>query len=271
MSKEFETAFDHICRSRNRHETWQDFITMTACAIANAVRPMESREKLYLSVIKKYTPDEQQEFAKVMGLYFKLVNDNPFQDLLGDLYMRLELGNSAAGQFFTPYSVCRMMANMEVDDALKRIENKGWISVNDCACGGGATLIAMADALHRRGCNYQQHAYFVGQDLIAGTAMMCYIQLSMLGCAGYVRIGDTLSDPDTGNMLFPPLDNENVWVTPMFFHDVWHGRRLMQRMDSICRGITPTPIKPVPQAEPEIKPPKKPTKKPRKGEQLSMF
>lgn len=235
----FRKMFDRISNARSRHETWQDFITVTACAISNAVDPMESRANLYKNVIGKYAPDEQKRIAEATGRYFALVDANPFQDLLGDLYMRLELGNAAAGQFFTPYSICQMMANMEVDDALKRIESEGWISVNDCACGGGATLIAMTEALYRRGCNYQQHCYFMGQDLIAGTAMMCYIQLSMLGCAGYVRVGNTLTDPDTGDMLFPDAQNEKVWIMPMSYSAVWHGRRLVRQMDKVlCGGMS---------------------------------
>ena len=228
--------FDRISNSRSRHETWTDFITVTACAISNAVNPMESREKLYMDVVKKYAPDELQRIAEATGRYFELVNANPFQDLLGDLYMRLELGNAAAGQFFTPYSICRMMADVEVDSALAKIERDGWISVNDCACGGGATLIAMADALYQRGCNYQQSCYFVGQDLISATAMMCYIQLSMLGCAGYVRVGNTLTDPDTGDMLFPDARSEKVWIMPMSYSAVWHGRRLARRIDEVLSG-----------------------------------
>lgn len=66
---------------------------------------------------------------------------------------------------------------------------------------------------------------FVGQDINATTALMCYIQLSMLGCAGYVAIGDTLRQPDTGSAPNAPA-GENVWRTPMYFDAAWTMRRI---------------------------------------------
>lgn len=240
----FEKVFDNISAGRSRWETWSDFITLTACSIANAVKPLQSREELYRRTMCKYSPDEQENMTAAAGLYFRLVDENPFQDLLGDLYMRLGLGESKAGQFFTPYNICRMMAKVQVDSALEKIGREGWISVNDCACGGGATMIAMAEALYERGCNYQQRCIFVGQDLLATTAMMCYIQLSMLGCAGYIKIGDTLMDPITGGTLFAP-EGDNIWITPMYFSDVWHGRRLVRKMDmALGRARTPEKTEP---------------------------
>ena len=54
--------------------------------------------------------------------------------------------------------------------------------------------------------------------------MMCYIQLSLLGCAGYVHVGNTLTEPMTGHELFGD-GGENTWYTPMFYAEVWGIRR----------------------------------------------
>lgn len=120
------------------------------------------------------------------------------------------------------------MAQMQTDTAMERIERDGWISANDPACGGGATLIALADALIQRKVNYQQTVFFVGQDINATTALMCYIQLSMLGCAGYVIIGDTLRAPDTASAPVAP-EGANVWKTPMYYDTVWAIRRAIHK------------------------------------------
>ena len=53
------------------------------------------------------------------------LDENPDQDFLGELYMNLDLGNEHAGQFFTPYNVCRMMSEMNVSDAKKEVADKG--------------------------------------------------------------------------------------------------------------------------------------------------
>ncbi|MBQ2397129.1 MAG: N-6 DNA methylase [Bacteroidales bacterium] len=116
------------------------------------------------------------------------------------------------------------------------INEKGWASVNDPACGAGATLIAMANAMKKHNINYQNHALFVAQDIDRITGMMCYIQLSLLGCAGYVVIADTLCNPLPGKVLFPePNGNQELWFTPMYLSDVWHFRRLYNMMDSFFK------------------------------------
>ena len=50
---------------------------------------------------------------------------------------------------------------------------------------------------------------------------MCYVQLSLLGCAGYVRIGNTLTDPMTGSVLHGSNNDRNTWYMPMYFHERW--------------------------------------------------
>ena len=59
---------------------------------------------------------------------------------------------------------------------------------------------------------------------------MCCIQLSLLGVAGFVKVGNSLTDPiRNGDSL------ENYWFTPMYFSDVWHTRRIINQMMDILR------------------------------------
>ncbi|MFR0872513.1 MAG: N-6 DNA methylase [Oscillospiraceae bacterium] len=113
--------------------------------------------------------------------------------------MALNLGNDSGGQFFTPYDVCRMMAEMTCDNVLPTIEAKGYISINDCACGAGATLIAgvhaAAKQISKAGLNWQNHILVTAQDVDYTVAYMCYIQLSLLGVAGYIKVGNSLTEP----------------------------------------------------------------------------
>lgn len=223
--EQFAKGFARIGLKHARWELWSDFATMTAIGIANAVEYNAHREEVYLRTIRKYTPEEQAMLAEITGCYFALVDADPWRDHLGDMYMRADLGIAQAGQFFTPYHLSRLMAGMQVDTAVARIEAEGWISASDPACGAGATLIALADALYQQGVNYQQTVFFAVQDINATTALMCYIQLSMLGCAGYVVIGDTLRQPDTAAAPNAPA-GENVWRTPMYFDAAWATRRM---------------------------------------------
>lgn len=72
--------------------------------------------------------------------------------------------------------------------------------------------------------NWQNHLLFVGQDVSKTAGLMAYIQLSLLGCAGYVKIGDSLKGPISSD---DSLDN--YWFTPLYFSDVWEVRRALHR------------------------------------------
>lgn len=107
----------------------------------------------------------------------------------------------------------------------------------DPACGAGATLIAAADImLNEYNVNFQTRALFVGQDIDYTTGLMCYIQMSLIGMAGYVHIGNTLTEPMTGHALFGD-GGENTWYTPMYFSGIWEGRRQCALMDRFLRSV----------------------------------
>ena len=85
----------------------------------------------------------------------------------------------------------------------------------------------MANALKGKGVNYQQNAIFVAQDVDRTAALMCYIQLSLLGCPGYVIVGNTLTNPAVGSVLNPICqDGQEIWYTPMYATEIWNMRRV---------------------------------------------
>ena len=215
------------------YQIWTDFIHMTAIAISNTVDLIhaESREKAYLRYAGKYT---EAEIRRLSELFYEIVNaleEDPEQDFLGDLFMRMEFGSDARGQVFTPYSVCRMMAEITGVDSLRRdLDEKGWAEVNDPAVGGGALLISFANMCRRNDINYQQRIMFVGQDIDSLAANMAYIQLSLLGCPGYIAVGDTLISPQLAldkRGLIPDLSKNDIWFMPMYMSEVWTVRKLI--------------------------------------------
>ena len=214
-SKEaFIKRFRSLCASRSAWQAWSDFIYLAAIAISNAVDMQQDREERYLAIARQY---KQNELAEMQGLFDDLVNaldENQDQDFLGDMFMRLELGNHYIGQFFTPYHLSELLSKLAfADDAIAQINERGWASINDCACGAGAMLIAARNAAKKAGIDWPNQILFVGQDVSEMTGLMCYIQLSLLGCAGYVVIADTISSPVTG---WRPYGNQGFWYTPAF-------------------------------------------------------
>ena len=236
--KAIAKSFEGLCGRHSRWEVWADWITMSACSISNAVDQAhrEAREKIFLNAREKYAEEEMQVMAEMLGMVVAALDENQDQDLLGEIFMTLGLGNEHNGHFFTPYNVCRAMSELTIGDVAAQVEAQGWISAADPACGAGALLVAFANECLRQKVNYQTSVLFVAQDIDYIVGLMCYIQLSLLGCAGYVVIGDSLTRPSTAydRRGLIPRDEGNVWYTPMHFRDIWHWRRLWAQVDLMC-------------------------------------
>lgn len=237
--KQFLKLFDKLCYGRSRWEVWADFVTAVACALANAgefdSERRDRREQEYAACIERLGGKDVP--AEMLFLMLSAMTVNPCQDFLGSIFMELNLGNHWKGQFFTPYNLCECMAEMTLSEVEDDITKKGWASVSDCACGAGATLIAAANVMQRKGIDFQRSIVFAAQDIDRIAGMMCFIQLSLLGCAGYVCIADALSNPLVGNALIPhEQEGQEFWYTPGYFARDWTMRKLQLRLEQRMAG-----------------------------------
>ena len=241
--KEFLKLFDKLTYSRSTWQVWADLMSAIACSISNSLdhtpEHYERREKEYAQCIERLGSVEVP--AKMLGIIVMALENNPEQDFLGKMFMNLSLGNHWEGQFFTPYFICKLMSKVKdvafeisEENYDELIEEQGYISICDLTCGAGATLIAAANSAKGYKYNFQNHVLFVGQDVDRVVALMCYIQLSLLGCAGYICVGDTLTNPMTGSVLFPKeKEGQELWYMPMFQSDVWRWRRIFNSLGSM--------------------------------------
>ena len=242
---EFITIFKRLAHSRNDYQVWIDLIDCIATSISNSIDKVhfEEREKLYMEAAGRL--GFSQDIPMALAVIVEAFERNPDQDFLGEIYGDLGLLSNNKGQFFTPMSVSRLMAEINLADAKERVREQGYITINDPSCGAGATLIAAASALrHIDGFNYQTSALFTGNDIDPVVAKMCYIQLSFLGCPGYVAVANTLSDPVTGDVLMPTeKDTQDFWYTPMYCSEIWSMRRTFKKIDYLLRpnrSVEPT-------------------------------
>ena len=237
--REFTRIFSGLSQKYSAWNVWQDFVSMTAASIANAVDRRTGvwhrREKEYLAIVKTYTKEEREAIVELFVLTVLALEANHAQDFLGKLYMELGLTNHGRGQFFTPWSVSDLMARLTIGDGLKeRIQSGGYIPMNDPACGAGCMMIAFANVCREEDVNYQRSVLFVGQDIDPVAAKMAYIQLSLIGCPGYVVVGDTLTEPVGGTTLNPVYRRpESVWFTPFYFSEPWAVRRAAEELGRI--------------------------------------
>lgn len=235
------------------YDVFRDFCEMSAIAMSNAVdlAHREEREARYLETVKKYDEEHRTLFPKMFACLVEALEAG-YDDVLGPTFMELEIGNKSAGQFFTPYSLCKMTAQMQIDDALKeKVAERGYVTVGEPACGGGAMLIAFAEAMREAGLNPQTQMHFTAQDVDPRSAHMTYVQLSLLNMPGIVRIGNTLT-----------MEITSEWFTPAHILGGW-SRKLMVRPQVVEKpaAVVPVEVPPVPSL-PDVR---------LSGEQIAMF
>lgn len=218
--RELVKMFNELTGSRGTWQVFNDCIEMFALSIQNIFtlgkKHIENEEK-YKRISSQYSTNEIQTIVRIFAKITDMAEENPFRDLLGDLYMQLNMGSDALGQFFTPYSVAQFMAecSMNVDEIKSKIEQDGYVTISEPSVGGGANIIAFCEYMLKNDINYQNRCVIVCQDLSRLTAMMCYVVLSLLGCSAVIKVGDTLCNPFTDYRSELAKGSE-LWTTPMF-------------------------------------------------------
>ena len=201
IKKEFIKTIQQLSYTRHTWQAWQDFTELAALSIAQATAYSEEREEIYMRTIGRYTRKEAQLIPKLLALTIQALEIQR-HDFLGEMFMELELGSKWHGQFFTPYHLCLLMAELTVSK--EQFENDNIVSVNEPAVGAGAMVIALCDHLRNLKINYQRQLKIITQDTDYIACCMCYIQLSLLGCSAVIIHGNTLT-----------LECRNYWYTPM--------------------------------------------------------
>lgn len=192
--KELAGILRQVGHRHGLFQVWRDFVAMCAIAMSNVADKAnaEQREAEYMSIVGRYEKDEARLLAQGFPLIAEALEAET-HDFLGSLYMSLELGNQWAGQFFTPFPVCVLMSKMQMTDAKRLIDANGFIRVSDPCVGGGAMILAAAEALKDEGINYQRHMHAVAQDIDITAVHMAYVQLSLMHIPAVVIHGNTLA------------------------------------------------------------------------------
>lgn len=225
---------------RHVYDVFRDFVDASACAIANAVDPVghDEREDEYEQIRRRYEPDEFERFPQMLAALVEAIEVER-GDVLGYVFSELELHNKSAGQFFTPDGLCKVMAKLTIkpDEARAAIDQRGFVTVMEPACGAGAMVIALAEHLREGGINYQRHLHVTCIDLDARAAHMAYVQLALLHVPAIVHVGNTLS-----------LDIRQTLRTPAHVMGMWdnklaRGYALGSAMDDSHNAVTtPAPV-----------------------------
>ena len=147
-----------------------------------------------------------------------------YEDLLGLTYMTLGLGDVRKGQYFTPFAVARMMAEMILDDWQPPYGPAGPPACfYEPACGSGVMFLGVMAVLEERFPNSfpvllrQGLILFRGIDLDPTAVLMATLNLRLRGypfAAQTLTVGDALAEgrpeapspgPAPDLSLAPPL------------------------------------------------------------------
>ena len=229
------------------YDVFRDFVEMAALAISNSADLLnrEVREERYLAIAKRYNAEEIARFPKMLGELAMGLEVEPC-DMLGQVFHELEMSSAERGQFFTPYHLCEAIARLTItdDEALQEaINRRGFITVSEPACGAGAMVIALSQALRERGHNYQQCLHVTAIDVDSRAVHMAYLQFSLLGIPALIIEGNALT-----------LEERSHWHTPFPIMGMWdtklrRGYALGSGMDD---SAAPEPaFAPEPAVEPE--------------------
>ncbi len=188
---EFIKCLDSIDYGKRRFAVFQDFLEISSISFENAIQMNNEREQRYFEIIKQYKTPEK--FSELLAFLSLALIDRP-HDFLGEVYMAANLGNKSTSQFFTPYHISELMAEMTMfDDLNKIIEEQGFITVCEPCCGAGGMLIAASQVLEKRGYNPKETMLFQANDIDINCCRMTYLQTSLLGLSGEVFHQNTLS------------------------------------------------------------------------------
>lgn len=145
----------------------------------------------FKTTLDAFTYEQGRELGRLFGLYVETVELLPFRDVLGSLFMKLDINSVRNGEFFTPWPIAEMMAVMTFDrqEFLNLVKERGEVSVCDPAVGSGVMLLAFGkvvhDALGRDGTNRLR---LYGMDIDSRCVNMCRIQLRINGLDGFGRL-----------------------------------------------------------------------------------
>ena len=190
--KEFILKLQNLDTSRRTDVVFRDFLTLSTYAIMQPFYRSPDIEQKYMNIVSKYTQEQANDFSQMLAL---LVNalEQKYQDFLGQIYMRLNLGNVKTGQFFTPYSVSKMMSEITFLENKDNIENQELITLSEPCCGSGGIIIAYAETMKNHNINFQKKLFVEAIDIDELCFQMTYIQLSLYGISARVMLGDTLA------------------------------------------------------------------------------
>ncbi|OTN83953.1 hypothetical protein A5819_003503 [Enterococcus sp. 7E2_DIV0204] len=212
MKKDFKQEIvkeiKRLSGKKNVSQIYFDWVHIMAYTLSNGADKIQfrKREDAYLELINQYNKKEVEVFTKCFALLIEAL-EYKMHDWLGDIYMGLEISNKNAGQFFTPYSVSLLMAEITFTSSEEKLKEKNWIGYYEPCCGAGGMTIAFAEAMQKKKYNFQTQLVVWCEDIDENCLLMTYVQLSLLGIKAICKVKNSLSQEEF-----------STWYTPFYIY-----------------------------------------------------
>lgn len=206
-AQEFIKALRPLTGRQSEEQAFDAFleITFTACAYrALPGAEGEAFKERHLAEWKRWDDKQHPIFLKLMEITDRHVSG--FKgDFLGVVAAEIGALSAARGQFFTPWEICRLMSAMTLAGPNSRdVVERGWVGMQEPACGSGALVLAKAKAEQDAGLEVGTQFFAECIDISERAVKMCYIQLSICGVPAIVKLGNALTN-EPPSMAVPTL------------------------------------------------------------------
>ena len=233
LRRQFFEIFRDIARHKHRYDVFRDFVLLAATALHNGAVMDETREVEYVTTTGGYAQEDVERFPKLLAILVELLQPEP-RDILGPIFMELEIASREQGQFFTPPELSDLMAAMTIGpDMLQQLDTEPFITVSEPGWGAGGMILSLIKVMIDQGHDPARRVWVQCVDVNRLAALMCYVQLSLWNVPAQVIVGNTLT-----------LETREVWYTPAYYMGAWQAKlaaRDAQRLEEPAAPVEPTP------------------------------
>jgi hypothetical protein len=242
FARDFIKRIEKLDREKSHYDLFRDFCEMAYCAHAKPTVCTERADQLearYLQIVGAYRDkDTVRAFPELLAIAWQAVEAGGC-DFLGDVASQMEVLNARAGQFFTPYTVSRLIAEMTLQEIAPVIEANGYVTMQEPASGAGGMVLAAADVLQKNGFDPSTQMLVNAVDISPLCFHMTYLQTTLRGIPALVELGDTLRNTRT----------ESAWTPATLPFYATHGK-LFHAADPVAQqpeaaGIPALPPAPI--------------------------
>lgn len=189
---EFVRQFHKTMDKFTSHGKWYvftDFLRLATDMYLSDRSPDNPHELHYMQTIGKYSHAEAQLFGELLAYavgYMRATN----REIVSELWEEYA-SNEQLGQFFTPWSVCQLMADLNYSgiDWTQYTREKPCI-VSDPSCGGGRTLFAV---LKKVPANKMDSVLFHGIDIDGTVCRAAALNMLWFNANSYIVHGNALT------------------------------------------------------------------------------